>query len=395
MGMTSPTAAPKLRELVLPPGLADHLAAGHPWVYRDHVPRGFEAPSGSWLRIRSGNWVGVALWDEESQVAMRVFSRGRVVDAALVEERVRNAWELRAPLREEGITGFRAVYGEADGLPGVVVDYYDGYCVLVTYAKSLGALVPHIVSALERVVRPRGIVRRHGTADVQTLSGNAPPRDLVVVEHRGAKLLVDVHSGQKTGLFLDHRENRKFVGERAQGKTVLNLFSYTGGFSIAAALGGARAVTSVDAAAPASAACIENFRINGLAEFPHEAVTADVFDFLEKAAAQKRRFDFVVCDPPSFAKSRTQLHQAEKAYRRLTALGLAVTEPGGLYAAASCTSQVGPEAFKHAIAEACRKARVRFQIVHDIGQPLDHPVLAAHPEGRYLKFVVGRVLAQD
>lgn len=393
--MKPSAAGPQLRELVLPASLADHLAAGHPWVYRDHVPRGFEAPSGTWLRIRSGNWSGVALWDEESQVALRVFSRGRAVDAAFVEHRVRAAFELRQPLRDLDMTGYRLVYGEADGLPGVVVDYYDGYLVIVTYSKSLGALLPHLVSALERVVAPRGIVRRHGAGEVQVLFGREPPRDLVVREHDGVKLLVDVRSGQKTGLFLDHRENRKWVGENARGKSVLNLFSYTGGFSIAAALGGASAVTSVDAAAPASAACEENFRLNGLANFPHECVTADVFEYLERLGAQKRRFDFVVCDPPSFAKSRAQLHQAEKAYRRLTALGFAVTEPGGLYAAASCTSQVGPEAFRHAIADACRKARVRFQIVHDVGQPLDHPVLAAHPEGRYLKFIVGRVIPQD
>ncbi len=392
--MTTPGGT-KLRELVLPASLADALAAGHPWVYRDHVPRNFAAPSGSWVRVRSGNWSGVALWDEESPIALRVFTRGRVVDDELVLGRVRDAWALRAPLREEGVSGFRLLYGEGDGMPGVVVDYYDGYCVIVTYAKALGVLMAPLVRALEQVASPKGIVRRHGAGELQQLSGQAPPVDVVIHEHDGMKLFVDVRSGQKTGLFLDHRENRRYVGQRAHGKSVLNLFSYTGGFSVAAALGGASTVTSVDAAAPASAACERNFSLNGLGGFPHDAVTADVFEYLEKAASERRRFDWVVCDPPSFAKDRTQLQAAERAYRRLTALGLAVTEPGGLYAAASCTSQVGPEAFRHIIGEACRKARVRFQIVHDIGQPLDHPVLAAHREGRYLKFVVGRVLPQD
>ncbi len=387
--------APKKRELVLPISLADALAAGHPWVYRDHVPRGFEAPTGTWLDIRAGNWSGVALWDDASPIALRVFTRGRPVDETLIFERVRAAWELRAPLRDAGITGFRLLYGEADGVPGLVVDFYDGYCVLVTYANALDVLIAPVVKALVHVASPRGVVRRRGAGEVEVLFGSEPPADLVVQEHGGMRLLVDVRSGQKTGLFLDHRENRRFVGERARGKSVLNLFSYTGGFSVAAALGGAREVVSVDIAGPASAACEQNFALNGLQSFPHRAVTGDVFEFLEKAGAARQRFDIVVCDPPSFAKNRTQLKAAENAYRRLTALGLSVTAPGGLYAAASCTSQVGPESFRKAIGEACRKARVRFQIVHDIGQPLDHPVLAAHPEGRYLKFVVGRVSPQD
>lgn len=389
------TASRGPRELVLPSSLAAHLAAGHPWVYRDHVPRGFDAPSGTWVTVRAGTWSGVALWDRNSPIALRVFARAAAPDDALVARRLASAWELRAPLRERGVTAYRLLYGEADGLPGIVVDYYDGHCVLVTYADSLDVLVTPLVEALVKQVGARSVLRRHGPGQVRVLAGEAPPRELVITEHGGMRLLVDVFSGQKTGLFLDHRENRQFIGERAYGKDVLNLFAYTGGFSVAAALGGARSVVSVDSAAPASAASEANFRLNGLRSFPHEAVTRDVFDYLEEARQTGRDFDIVVCDPPSFAKSRSQLKAAEKAYRRLTALGFAVTRPGGLYAAASCTSQVSPEAFRQVLADACRKERVRFQILHDIGQPLDHPVLAAHPEGRYLKFVVGRVLPQD
>lgn len=383
------------RELVLPGSLAAHLAAGHPWIYRDHVPRNFDAPSGSWVKVRSGAWAGVALWDRTSPIALRVFARSAVPDEAFVERRLVDAWELRAPLREQGVTAFRVVYGEGDGLPGVVVDYYAGHCVLVTYADSLDVLVAPLTKALMRTVGARSVLRRRGPGDVQVLAGEAPSRELVIEEHGGMRLLVDVFVGQKTGLFLDHRENRRFIGEQAHGKDVLNLFAYTGGFSVAAALGGARSVVSVDGAAPASEASVANFRLNGLRAFPHEAVTRDAFEYLEEAARSGRDFDLVISDPPSFAKSRAQLKAAEKAYRRLTALGLAVTRPGGLYAAASCTSQVSPEAFRQVLADACRKQRVRLQIVHDIGQPLDHPVLAAHPEGRYLKFVVGRVLPQD
>lgn len=384
------------RELRLPDSLTAHLAAGHPWVYRDHVPRNFRVPNGSWVRVRAGTWVGMALWDEESPIALRIFGRGtKPPDPAWIRRRVRRAWELRKSLWEDEVTAFRLLYGEADGIPGVVVDYYAGHCVLVTYASSLDVLVGPIVEALTAEVAPLSVLRRRGPGEVEVLAGKPPAGKVVVTERGGMRLLADLFSGQKTGLFLDHRENRHFVKLHATGKDVLNLFSYTGGFSVAAALGGARSVTSVDSAAPANADCEENFRLNGLSHVPHRIVTQDAFAYLEEAVREGRTFDLVVCDPPSFARNRAQLRAAEKAYRRLTTLGLAVTRPGGWYAAASCTSQVSPELFRRLIAEAGRKARVRFQILHDVGQPLDHPVLAAHPEGRYLKFVVGRVLPQE
>ncbi len=385
----------KLRDLTVQSSLTGRLASGHPWIYRDHVPRGFSAPAGTWVRVKAGNFEGVGLWDDESSIAIRMFSRGSIPNPAWVRERVRDAWDLRAPLRASGVNGYRLIYGEGDRLPGLVVDLYEGYCVLVTYSKSLEPLVAPVTAALAEVARPRGIVRRRGPGALELLFGKLPPADLTVSEHGGMRLAVDVAQGQKTGLFLDHRENRHWVRAQAADARVLNLFSYTGGFSVSAALGGARHVTSVDVAGPAVAAAKRNFALNGLEQFPHEAVSEDAFSYLDRSVEAGRRFDLVVCDPPSFAKNRSQLKAAEKAYRRLTALGLRVTEPGGLYAAASCTSQVGPEAFRAAIADASRKARVHFQIIHDIGHPLDHPVLASHPEGRYLKFVVGRVLPQS
>src|SRR5690606_4634751 len=156
--------------------------------------------------------------------------------------------------------------------------------------------------------------------------------------------------------------------------------------------GGATHVTSVDIAAPALDAARDNFTLNGLDPDAHAFVAADVFRYLETLRAEGRRFDLVVCDPPSFAKSREHVRAALRAYVRLNAHGLAVTRPGGLYAAASCTAQVSPEAFRDALARAAARARVRFQILHDAAQALDHPVAVGHPEGRYLKFVLGRVL---
>lgn len=376
--------APPLVEL--PHFLKKALAAGHPWVYRDHVPRGFSAPSGTVVRVQAGGWRGYALWDERSPIALRVTSEVQPPDAAWVAARVRAAWELRESVRASKTSAYRWIFGEGDGLPGIVVDLYGAFAVIVTYADAVEPLVPWVVEALLATTKLHGVLRRRET--VELVHGRKPPRDLIVEEH-GVRLRANLFEGQKTGLFLDHRDNRRFIGGLAAGRRVLNLFSYSGGFSLHAALGGAERVTSVDAAPAAADDARANFELNGLDPDAHAFVVADVFEYLER---DKQRYDLVICDPPSFARSREQLPQALKAYLRLNAAGLRVAAPGALYAAASCTSQVGPEAFRETIAEAARRAKRRFQIVHDVGQPVDHPVFAGHLEGRYLKFVVGRVL---
>jgi 23S rRNA (cytosine1962-C5)-methyltransferase len=363
-------------------------------VYRDHVPRGFSAPSGGWVKIRAGRFTGYGLWDADSAIALRVFSAIGVPDAAWVAARVTSAWELRAPLRENGVTAFRCLSGEGDGLPGVTADFYAGFVVLVTYAGGLEPIVPWVVTALSALPGVVGILRRdhaERARELELVWGRRPTSELVVQEY-GVLLPVELGAGQKTGLFLDQRENRRFVGELARGKSVLNLFSYTGGFSLHAALGGASRVTSVDSASGAMQAARRGFGLNGLDPAGYEFVVGDVFEFLERLAKEKQRFDLVISDPPSFARNRQQLPAAERAYLRLGTACMNVTQPGGLYVASSCTGQVSPEAFKKLLAGAGRTTRKRFQIVHEAGQPLDHPVFAGHPEGRYLKFVVGRVL---
>lgn len=386
----------------LPSALAAKLSTGHPWVYRDHVPRAFSAPPGTWVNVRSGRFSAFALWDPDSPIALRIYSRSAVPDAALIEKRVRAALSLR---EETGVTGsasaYRWIAGEGDALPGIVVDRYGPYAALVVDSRAVEPLVAPVVHALSRAARLQGIVRKVRPADdanegirLEVLSGRAPPPDLVVEEY-GLRFRARLHEGQKTGLFLDQRENRRTVQMWSSGRRVLNLFGYTGGFSVYAVRGGATAVTTVDVAEGALGDASENFRLNGFDPDAHELVARDAFEFLREAASRRQTFDLVVCDPPSFARSRAHRDRAMQAYARLHAAALAVTEHGGLYAASSCTTQVGPDAFRETLALGARKAGKRLQIVHDAGHAPDHPVLASHPEGRYLKFVVCRVTQSD
>lgn len=394
--------------LVLPPiielpvALAAKLSTGHPWVYRDHVPRGFSAPPGTWVNVRSGRFSAFALWDPDSPIALRIYSRSGIPDAALIEMRVRAALSLR---EEVGIThsasAYRWIAGEGDALPGIVVDRYGPYAALVVDSRALEPLLPKVVQALSRAARLQGIVRKirgdddaHEGVRLEVLSGRAPPPDLIVEEH-GLRFRARLHEGQKTGLFLDQRENRRTVEKWSSGRRVLNLFGYTGGFSVYAARGGAMAVTTVDVAEGALDDARENLRLNGFDPDAHELVAQDAFVFLREASSRRQTFGLVVCDPPSFARSRAHRDRAMQAYERLHAAALAVTEPGGFYAASSCTTQVGPDAFRETLAIGARKAGKRLQIVHDAGHAPDHPVLASHPEGRYLKFIVSRITNAD
>ena len=213
-----------------------------------------------------------------------------------------------------------------------------------------------------------------------------------MVREHGIQLYADLRGGQKTGLFLDQRENRRYVESVSAGRTVLNCFAYTGGFSLYALRGGARAVVSADIGKGLAEAAAANVALNGFDAARHGFVTGDCFDLLARYAEEGRRFDLVILDPPSFAKSKQSRFAAVRAYTRLNALALRCVAPGGLLASASCTSQVGPEPFKEMLAAAAASAGRRLQIVHEAGQPLDHPVPAHFPEGRYLKFVVGRVV---
>ena len=276
-------------------------------------------------------------------------------------------------------------------MPGITVDRYGRFAVLRRYSPSVDSLVPVVASSVGKALKLRGVVSRDD-GELRALWGELPPPELTVREN-GIKLLANLYDGQKTGLFLDHRENRQTLSRFTAGKRVLNLFSYTGAFSLYAVRGGAQHVTSVDIAPAAIGDAKRNFVLNGFNSEAHTFLSTDVFALLTDYAARKEQFGVVVLDPPSFARSKKSRHAALRAYTKLNAQALRCTQPGGLLATASCTSQVSPEDFHAVLGEAALSAGVRVQVIHEAGHAPDHPVPATFPEGRYLKFLVARVLS--
>jgi 23S rRNA (cytosine1962-C5)-methyltransferase len=387
--------------------LARHLRAGHPWVFRkaiERAPKRLEA--GAIVDVvEGGRFVARGYHDPHSAISIRILTRdpAEQIDGAFWRRRIARCLALRREL-VSGTTGWRMVHGESDGLPGVVADRYDRFAVLKLYSAGLTPHREEIVSAL--VAEAEGLVGIWGRDEVsrddeddgeekgqgKLLWGQAPPERIAIDEH-GMKMLVDVRLGQKTGTFLDQRENRRMVRELAAGRRqMLNCFSYTGGFSIAAALGGGpqARVVSVDVDKDALELAKENFRVNGLDPAGHGFAAEDVFEHLAQAKREGRRYDLVVCDPPAFAKSQRVVEQALAGYASLNRAALNVLAPGGILVTASCSARVSAEQFFDAVKEAAFKVRVELQLVEERHQPPDHPVSPQFKEGRYLKCLVYR-----
>ncbi|HEY4182637.1 MAG TPA: class I SAM-dependent rRNA methyltransferase [Kofleriaceae bacterium] len=370
--------------------LRSRVQAGHPWIY----DRALEPPKG----LAAGEVVTVV--DEQGPLAT-VFAdpaspiRARILDApdvaidgTWVRGRVQASTTLRArdPLLG-GCTGRRLVHGEGDGCPGLVIDTYNDTAVIVFDGPAASAFWrPHLDSVLAGLERGGAIVthawlrgERGQRAEGKAVRGD-PPAEIVINEDE-ARFAVDVRAGQKTGFFLDQRDNRRMIRRHAAGVSVLNVFCYTGGFSLHAALGGATRVTSVDIASPAIAGVAANFTHTGLPLTGHEGIAQDAFDFFARAVQRGRKWDLVIVDPPSFAPSEKAKPAALAAYGKLAARALEVVEPGGRFAFASCSSHV-TEGELLALVEG-----TGMRLRYSGGAGSDHPVIPAFPEGRYLKFL--------
>jgi 23S rRNA (cytosine1962-C5)-methyltransferase len=390
-------------KLELARGLGRHLRAGHPWVFRkalEHVPK---VPAGSVVDLtENGKFVARGYFDPHSAIAVRVLTRDprENIDAGFITRRVRQALAERKSLIDLTDTdSFRLLHGEGDGLPGVVADLYAGYVVLKLYSAGLTPYRHLIVEAFKAALPElKGIIGRDEVArdDVEEDEGRGTGRmlhgpdapELIPIRERGAIFLVDAWRGQKTGFFLDQRENRFLIRRLAKDRDVLNCFCFSGGFSVNAALGGARSVFSVDLDPDAIALARENFTRNGLPAEKHDFLAADVFKIIQSFKDEGRTFDLIILDPPAFAKSQRAVEAALDGYASLNRQALALLRPGGFLATASCSARVSPDDFMGAVREAGFKAGVDLALVEERYQPPDHPVRLQFPEGKYLKFYV-------
>ena len=384
----------KAVQITLRKDLVRDIKRGHVWIYSDAIDR-VKAPSGTVAILvdKRGERIASGIYCAEHAIPLRIFRTVSplTIDDAWLAERLMQAYQLRSSFFDAQTTGFRLVNGEGDLVPGLVIDIYQRTAVI----KLDGG-------APEDFYQPKGIAdwlvanlpvdsvivrsRQRGRGG-EALVGAKPQEPIRFLEN-GMRFTADVIQGQKTGFFLDQRDNRALVRRLSRSRRVLNLFSFNGGFSIAAGLGGAQHVTSVDIAAPAIEAANAHWIDNGLPTESHSGVAADVFEFLEAAQSSRQTWDFVICDPPSFAPSESTKATALAAYARLAQLAAKATAAGGLLALASCSSHIDHDDFLNANAEALGKARRKAILLADCGLPVDHPSPLAMPELRYLKFLL-------
>jgi len=379
--------------------LTRSVKRGHPWVFADalrDLPPAEPGTPAILLDNTRGRPIAVGFYDPSSGVAFRacrVEEPFRLNDE-WAEARCSQAWSLRQRLFDETTTGYRLFNGEGDGLPGLVCDRYADVAVIKLDGPAASAFwdIDEIAAWLVKHTGVTAVVERRkqrGGAG-RWLIGHERREPIEFLEH-GVRFTADVINGQKTGFFLDQRENRQTLRPLCDGAKVLNVFSYTGGFSVMAGCGGAAHVTSVDSAEPAIAAANAHWRLNGLPEDKHTGVQADAFEFLDNARLKRRKWEVVIIDPPAFAPSQTSVNRAGSAYRKLAFNGAAVTDRGSLLALASCSSHIDEPTFLEACEEGISEARRRATVLGIHSQPADHPTPLAMPEFRYLKFVLMRV----
>ena len=380
-------------------GREKSLLRRHPWIYSGAIDKIHGSPSsGDTVEVRAsdGRFLAWAAWSPESQIRARVwsFEEAEVPGPALLRGRIEQALVLRRALALQGVTNaMRLVHGEADRLPGLIVDRYGD--TLVAQVLSAGIERWRDVLA-DSLIEQTGCARIYERSDAEVreleglpartgvMRGDTPAVSLEIVEH-GLGYAVDVLGGQKTGFYLDQRDNRRRIGELAAGCEVLNCFCYTGGFSFAALAGGAMSVVSVDSSGPALELARRNARASGFDAPPTEWIEGDVFRYLRDARAQGRSFDLIVLDPPKFAPTAKHAPAAARAYKDINLNALKLLRPGGLLATFSCSGGVTAELFQKIVAGAAVDAGASATILGRFQAALDHPVLLEFPEGEYLK----------
>ena len=389
----------------LKPRRARPFFGRHPWVLDSAVLRLEGEPAAGDvidLATHDGHFVGRGLWNPESRIRVRLyaFDPATRLDAPLWRTRLAAAVALRRDLGLDVRSGAaRLVNSEGDDLSGLIVDRYGDYLAVQATALAMSLRLEPICDALEALVAPRGILLRGAERGLAKLEGLALPDRLVrgtapagpvFVEEHGLKFGVDLAAGQKTGYYLDQRDNRQAAARHARGRRVLDTFYYAGGFSVACSVsGGARSVLAIDSSAKAVALARANADLNGAANVAVE--TADAFERLDALAAAGERFGMVVLDPPKFARSRASIDDALRAYHRINRVAVGLLEPGGILVTCSCSGSVSRDDFLQMLAGVAQRAGRTIQILECRGAAADHPVSTSCLEGEYLKCVIARV----
>jgi 23S rRNA (cytosine1962-C5)-methyltransferase len=393
-----------MNKIILNEGREKSLLRRHPWVFSGAIKRVEGSPTGGdTVQIYSaqGAFLAHAAYNAHSQIAARVWSwdAEQGINADFFRKKITHALALRKDLKlAQHSTGLRLIHGESDGLPGLVVDQYGD--VLVMQIGSAGAERWRDTCAdiLQEMCNPVCIYER-SDSDSRALEGLPErnnvlhgnlPESLIIVEH-GLHFAVDVAHGQKTGFYLDQRNNRELIGTLAQDKDVLNCFCYSGGFSLYALRGGAKSVLSIDSSNEALQLAQHNVELNGLDASRAEWQCIDVFQALRKLRDQNRKFDLIILDPPKFAPTAAFAEKAARGYKDINLLGFKLLRPGGMLATYSCSGGINDDLFQKIIAGAALDAGVGAHIIHKLHAAPDHPILLNFPEGAYLKGLILRV----
>lgn len=382
--------------IYLKPGKEESLKRFHPWIFSGaihHIDDG--VMEGDIVRVltSSGNFIAVGHW-QKGTIAVRVLSfDDEVIDEHFWEERIRSAFIMRKSI---GIADnpdndtYRLVHGEGDNLPGLVVDCYGRTAVMQAHSVGMHVCRQQICNALLKVMDDKidnVFYKSETTLPFKANLGEengflyGETTDNIAIEN-GLKFHIDWLRGQKTGFFVDQRENRNLLQRYSHGRKVLNMFCYTGGFSVYAMRGGARIVHSVDSSAKAIELTRQNVNMNFPGDKRHEAFCEDAFKFLDSC---DRIYDLIVLDPPAFAKHRSALHNALRGYIRLNVKGFEKIKSGGILFTFSCSQAVSKENFRNAVFTAAAQTKRKVRILHQLHQPADHPINIYHPEGEYLK----------
>jgi 23S rRNA (cytosine1962-C5)-methyltransferase len=378
------------------PDRTKSLRQGHPWVFSGAIAGKTTAQDGDPVLVCcQGAVLGLGLYHGQTDIAIRMIAKQpQLLDTAFFKDRFTQLKQFKEAWLPPKTNAYRLVFGEGDFLPGLIIDRYDQVLVVQAHTLAMGKLLQPIFEALTDVFHPQAIVERSDVRNRKQEGGELAspvrvaqgelPEEVVFVEY-GLQFMADVMQGQKTGFFLDQRENRQALQRWVQGRNLLNTFCYSGGFSVACAKSAA-SITNVDISKRALEVAKRNYALNGLSVKDEQFLAVDVFEYLK--SMPKTAHDAILLDPPSFAKNRGQIKTAIKAYTSLNTLALRKLPEGGILATSSCTAHIDHLTFIKIIHQSSVEAGCSLSVLDSREQPHDHPYQLSFPEGRYLKFLV-------